>query len=98
MAISEKITAFIDEYNTKLQNMSQKLADAQKQVDDLQLEINFINVKELPAAIERRVLSGEAANEQKLRKSLVKLNDELQSNQEVVLVLANALHRLKAEA
>jgi hypothetical protein len=98
MAVQDKIKTFIDEYRTKLESMNQKLSEASTRASDLGMEINYINQAELPQAIEKRVLEGDSAMENRLRKTLEKLQAECQDKQETVLVLTNAIQRYKMES
>jgi hypothetical protein len=97
MKIKEKVQDFLNEYNNKLQLMNTKLEEATTRIDELQIEISYIHLKDLPEAIERRVLENDATYENKLRKIVDKLQNELVSRQEEVLVLENARHRFKVE-
>jgi hypothetical protein len=96
--IKEKVLAFYNEYQTKVSDINKKIAAAAQRVNDSNLQIKFIQEKELPSAIEKRVLEGDLGLENKLRKTLAKLEKEYQEANEEFLVLQNVLQKYKLES
>lgn len=100
MPVKEKIKAFMAEYNRDLKTLKAKLEENARRLDEIFLEVRFIEEKEMPEAIERRVLSGDRDQETKLRKKLDKLQAERQERQEEQIVLSSVLsnfHLKKAD-
>jgi hypothetical protein len=97
-AAKDKVQSFISEYNKKLQQLNGKLQVASKRKDELTMEIQYIKSVELVQATERRVIDGDSAMENKVLKSLSKLEAELQNKEEEVLVLENYIRRYKADS
>ncbi|MGE6488790.1 hypothetical protein [Paenisporosarcina sp. NPDC076898] len=93
MNVTEKINAFTAEYNEKVNQLKERIDGTSQRVSEIEMEIKYINQKELPEASVQRVLSGEAGLEAKLKKSLIKLETELQDKQEEILIVTNALQR-----
>lgn len=93
MNVTEKIKSFIAEYSEKVQQLNKRIEASSQRVNDIEIEMKYINQKELPEASINRVLSGESGLETKLRKSLVKLQTELDEKNEEVLILQNALKK-----
>jgi hypothetical protein len=91
--VKNRIIEFIDEYEDNLGLLNKRISDTHKRIEEIQLEIRYINEKELPEAVEKRVLDGDGNYESKLRKTLEKLKAELQSSEEEVIVLEAAIKR-----
>jgi hypothetical protein len=96
--IKEKVLAFYNEYQAKVSDINKKIAAAAQRVNDSNLQIKFIREKELPSAIEKRVLESDLGLENKLRKTLAKLEKEYQEANEELLVLQNVLQKYKLES
>lgn len=93
MNVTEKINAFIVEYKNQVNQLNERIDSSSKRVTDIEIEIKYINQKELPEASVHRVFSGESGQEAKLKKLLFKLQTVLEEKNEEVLILQNALQR-----
>jgi hypothetical protein len=93
----DKAAAFVATYQKELAAMQEKILQTESCLGDLQLEIKFIQEKEVPEAVERRVLSGDQQQEKKVRKALEKLQKEFQEKSEDLIVIQNMLNRYKQQ-
>jgi hypothetical protein len=93
----DKAAAFVAPYQKELAAMQEKISQTESRLGDLQLEIKFIQEKEIPEAVERRVLTGDQQQEKKVRKSLEKLQKEFQEKSEDLIVIQNMLSRYKQQ-
>ncbi|MDI2586613.1 hypothetical protein OR571_05560 [Psychrobacillus sp. NEAU-3TGS] len=98
MNVTEKINTFIAEYNNKLNQLNERIESSSKRVTEIEMEIKYISQKELPEASVQRVLSSESGLENKLKKTLIKLQTELEEKNEEVLILQNALQQYHFQA
>lgn len=93
---SDKAKQLITEYNEKLQGLQNKVSDCEKAMELLQLEVRFLQEKELPEMQSRVLLDGmDASHVTKLKKRLEKFKEELQDKQEEHLILTNAIQQYK---
>lgn len=97
MSAKNKASELITEFNRKLQELNNTLSEVNQRAEELQLEINYINEKELPEAVEARVLTGDSTLENKVKKTLDKCREELQGKLESIPVLSNAIKRVQLE-
>jgi hypothetical protein len=93
----DKAAAFVATYRKELAAIQEKINQTEKRLGDLQLEIKFIQEKEIPEAVERRVLAGDQQQEKKVRKALEKLQKEFQEKSEDLIVIKNMLNRYKQQ-
>jgi chromosome segregation ATPase len=97
MKAKERVEKFIAEYREQLGKLETQLKEAVKRQEDIELEIQYITEKELPEAVEKRVLEGSDAEEVKIRKHLEKLKEELTRKAEEIIVLMQAIKNFKFE-
>jgi hypothetical protein len=95
MATVDKVKDFINQYNEKIQELSEKLQVSQEQAEYLRLEIRMIQEVELPKSQADEVLNGTTGQSAKLKKDLAKYQDSLQLESEKQLIYANALSQYK---
>ncbi|WP_409289629.1 hypothetical protein [Peribacillus sp. SCS-37] len=95
MQAKEKVLQFVAEYHENVAQLNEKISYSKQAIRDSQLEIQYIHAKELPEALEVRVLSGDNTMEVRLKKKVSKLEKELQEYEEELLVLESVLHRYK---
>ena len=91
----KKIKSFHTEYQHHLDKLNTKYNDTMTRIDELRIEIAYIQAEELPKAKELRLLKGEATLENRLSKKLERLQLEYQQKQEDVIILQNAIHNYK---
>ncbi|WP_078408725.1 hypothetical protein [Priestia abyssalis] len=96
--IKDKVLKFMAEYTDKVNEIQERITAGTERVKTLKMEIEYIKGKELPEAVERRVMTGDSSHENKLRKSLEKVEKEYQQLQEEIIVLQNVLQRYKVTA
>lgn len=89
----EKVIQYVAEYNSQLDKLKNRISEASQRLEDIQLEINFLQQKEIPEAVERRVLTLDKSQELKARKSLEKLQTEQMELSEEVMVLDSVLKK-----
>jgi hypothetical protein len=65
MTVKEKAAAFITEYNQQLNTLKKRMDETGRRLEELALEIRFIEEKEIPEAVQRRVLTGERSKEKR---------------------------------
>lgn len=93
MKIKDKAAGFVSEYNRDLSVLQEKINETESRLEDLSLEIRFIEEKEIPEAVQRRVLTGDNSQETKIRKQLNKLKSEEVEKSEDLIVLQNTLNK-----
>jgi chromosome segregation ATPase len=91
-AVKEKVSTLISEYKKEVSLIKEKVEESEKRLNDLSLEIRYIEEKEIPEAIKKRVLTGDRSHETKLRKALEKLQKESVEKNEDLLVLDAAVN------
>lgn len=97
MSIKDKAASFVAEYNRELDVIQERIRETESHLEDLSLEIRFIEEKEIPEAVQRRVLSGDRSQEIKKRKQLEKLLAEKAEKSEDLLVLQTVKDKFKQE-
>lgn len=97
MKIKDKIQAFAADYLQQSSKITTRIEETQRRLADLSLEIRFIQEKEIPEAVERRILAGDDSQEKKLRRSLEKLQAKRLALSEEALVLQNVLAKFKQD-
>ncbi|KQU17811.1 hypothetical protein ASG65_26205 [Bacillus sp. Leaf13] len=97
MLVADQVKEFKISYDAELQALNDQLEAASQRLEDVSLEIRFINEVDLVKAIEKRVLSGDMAEEKKLRRSIEKLQTEKLALAEEVIVLQNVIPRFKID-
>jgi hypothetical protein len=97
MLVAEQVKEFKAAYDAELQTLNDQLEAASQRLEDLTLEERFIQEVELVKAIEKRVLSGDMAEEKALRRKLEKLQGEKQTLAEEVTVLGAVIPRFKID-
>jgi DNA repair exonuclease SbcCD ATPase subunit len=95
--MKDKAAAFVATYQKELATIQEKISQTERRLEDLQLEIKFIQEKEIPEAVQRRVLTGDKQQESKVRKALEKLQKEYQEKSEDLVVIQNMLNRYKQQ-
>jgi hypothetical protein len=95
MATEEKVKDFINEYRTKVSELSEKILASQEHAEYLTLEIRMIKEHELPKSQADEVLNGTTGQSAKLKKQLAKYQESLQLEQEKSIIYANALSKYK---
>jgi hypothetical protein len=97
MTVKERVTAFMTEYNQQLTALNDRISETGHRMEELTLEIRFIEEKEVPEALQRRVLTGDRSQEKKVRKSLDKLKTEKDEKDEDLVVLQSVLNKFKQQ-
>jgi len=98
MTVKDSVTAFVNDYNEKLNQLNEKLQSCSNRIEELQYEIRFLKEKEVPEATTIRVLQGDSSLEKKLKKSLSRFEEELQELLEEQIVLINAIKQFKYQS
>lgn len=98
MSVTAKIQQFVDDYRSKVNELTGRIAATHNRLEEIELEAKYLREKEIPEASVKRVLDGDSSLEQKLKKSLAKLEAELIEKQEELLILSNALQRYKIQS
>jgi hypothetical protein len=99
MSVKNQVETFIQEYNQKQTELQERLQDTSNRIEILQLELRFIQEKELPEASTKAVLDGtDDSHAKKLKKDLQKYQAELETKQESLLILSHAIkqHRYQS--
>jgi chromosome segregation ATPase len=91
MSARDKASTIIAEYRKELSLIQDKINQSEARLQDLFLEIRYIEEKEIPEAIKRRVLTGDRSHETKLRKILEKLQKEREEKNQDLIVLQTAI-------
>lgn len=87
---TENAIQFLSEHKEMVNKLNTDIGDCRKRIDELKIEIENINL-EMVSAIEKRVLEKDNSYEQKLKKTLKKLEAELQEKEEELPVLERLL-------
>ncbi|PFR91171.1 hypothetical protein COK43_10350 [Bacillus cereus] len=95
--IRERVIEFEKEFTDQLEKIEKQITDREKELEDLQLELKFVNEEEYPKALETRILSGDPTEANKLKKLMDKLQDQIQDKQEDLVVYHNIKDRFIAE-
>lgn len=98
MVAKEKVTAFLTDYKQQISTLNVKISETACLLEDLSLEIQFIQEKEIPDSVQRRVLTGDRSQENKVRKQLQKLQVEYAEKSEDLIVIQKVLDRYKQQA
>lgn len=98
MSAIDKIHAFYTEYETKLNKLNTKLDETMTRINELQMEIAYIQSVELPKASELRLLNDDAAMEVKTKKKMEKLQSEYQEKQEDLLIIQHTINRFQVDS
>ncbi|MCK2018861.1 hypothetical protein [Peribacillus frigoritolerans] len=93
MLVIDQVKEFKTNYDAELQALNDQLEAASQRLEDLTLEEKFIQEVELVKAIEKRVLTGDMAEEKALRRKLEKLQSEKLALAEEVTVLGAVIPR-----
>ncbi|WP_409253851.1 hypothetical protein V1502_08120 [Bacillus sp. SCS-153A] len=99
MTVKDKAAAFLTEYKNELSLLQERIITAEKRIEDISLEIKYLEEKEIPEAVQKRVLSGNRTQEAKVRKQLDKLKCEKEELHEDLIVLKRVIqnfHQQKA--
>jgi hypothetical protein len=97
-AAKDKVQSFISDYQKKLRHLQGKLQVASKRLEEVTMEVTYVNSAELPKAKELRVIDGDSAMENKVLKLLAKQENEQQDKQEEVLVLESYIRKYKVDS
>jgi hypothetical protein len=89
--VKEKVLEFLAEYTSRVNKFHADIEACEKVIEDMMLEIKFINEVELIPAIEKRVTEGDSNLEDKLKKKLMKLETEVVKKTEEVIILKTLL-------
>jgi predicted nucleic acid-binding Zn-ribbon protein len=95
--MKDKAAAFVAAYQKELATIQEKISQTEQRLEDIQIEIRFLGEKEIPEAVQRRVLTGDKQQESKVRKALEKLQKEYQEKSEDLVVIQNMLNRYKQQ-
>lgn len=95
--IRERVIEFEKEFTDQLEKIEKQITDREKELEDLQLELKFVNEEEYPKALETRILSGDPTEANKLKKLMDKLQHQIQDKQEDLVVYHNIKDRFIAE-
>jgi acetyl/propionyl-CoA carboxylase alpha subunit len=98
MSVTAKIQQYVDDYRSKVNELTGRIAATQNRIEEIELEAKYLREKEIPEASVKRVLDGDSSLEIKLKKTLAKLEAELIEKQEEILILSNALQRYKIQS
>lgn len=94
----EKVLKFMADYNSNVSKIKNRISEGSQRLEVIQLEVNYLQQKEIPEAIERRVLTDDKTEETKLRKALEKLQNEQQELKEEAVVLESVLKKVLIKA
>ncbi|MBN3553305.1 hypothetical protein JYA63_03440 [Fictibacillus nanhaiensis] len=94
----DKVLQFVEEYNIRVSKFNNDIEASEKAIEDMKLEIKFINEVELTPAIEKRVVEGDSSFEDKLKKKLAKLEAEVVRKTEEVMILKKLLSNYLIES
>ncbi|MDU1845210.1 MAG: hypothetical protein E6778_06655 [Niallia nealsonii] len=93
MTANEKVLQFVAEYHENVVKYKNKIDSYSKRINDIKLEMKYVNDVELKAAIEIRLMDGDDSQEKKVRKLLASLEAELKKQHEELPVLEGILQK-----
>jgi hypothetical protein len=89
----ENVLQFMDEYESQVSKLNANVEACQNRINNINLEIQYINEVELVPAMERRVFEGDNTEEVRLKKRLTKLDGELVHETEELIILESLIPR-----
>ncbi|HFF3187546.1 TPA: hypothetical protein ACGCJB_000628 [Bacillus cereus] len=84
---AKRVVAFHEGFVNGLEKITQNIDEKTQLLNDKQLELRFIQEKELPAALEKKYVDGDDKDAKRLQTLEIKLQKEITELQEEILVI-----------
>lgn len=87
--VAKRVFAFHEDFIEGLEKITTKIDEKNQLLNDKQIELRFIQEKELPAALEKKYVDGDDKDAKRLQTLETKLQKEITELQEEILVITH---------